>query len=116
MKKVPIPQPAPAESNAGLMQWTDQLAKVNQSVDPFGVGASFAKVAAGWVTHPAELATALAQLARDLQGIQFTAWQMASGLKTPPAVKAALPCCCTVMTKPPRGAYRWRVNSFNAMR
>ena len=89
MKKSVIPSPDPAAPGAALLQWADPLAKVNQSIDPFGVGASFAKVAEGWVTHPAELGAALAQLARDLQAMQFTAWQAASGLKTPPAVKAA---------------------------
>ncbi len=88
MKKAPALPAVPAESGDALASWTDQLAKVGQSVDPFGVGASFAKVAEGWATHPAEFATALAALARDLHAMQVHAWQCASGLAAPPAIKA----------------------------
>jgi poly[(R)-3-hydroxyalkanoate] polymerase subunit PhaC len=79
----------PAGWQAGFAQWTRQLAQISHAVDPFGVNASLAKVAAGWLTHPAELASALAHLARDLQGMQLNAWQTATGLQPPPAVKAA---------------------------
>jgi polyhydroxyalkanoate synthase len=72
-----------------LAQWTHHFARINQAIDPFGVGASFAKIAEGWITHPDALATALAALARDVQDMQLNAWQTASGIKTPPAVKTA---------------------------
>ncbi len=81
--------PIPAGLQAGFTQWTEQLAKLNQAADPFGVGASLAKAAEGWLVHPAELAAALAHLARDLQAMQLNAWQTATGLQPPPAVRAA---------------------------
>ena len=88
MDKAVTPHPGPAELSPDITQRTEQMAKLNQSVDPFGVGASFAKVAEGWGTHPADLATAYANLARDLQGILLNSWQAASGLQPQPAVKA----------------------------
>jgi polyhydroxyalkanoate synthase len=89
MKKAVIPLPDAAALSASLDQWTDQFAKLNQSVDPYGVGASFEKVAEGWITHPGELATELAKFARELQEMQLHAWQTASGLTPTVVVKAA---------------------------
>src|SRR3990172_9746807 len=74
---------------AGVERWTEELTRLNQAADPFGVGASFFKVAEGWRAHPAELATALARLARDVQSMQLNAWQAATGLQPQPAVAAA---------------------------
>ena len=88
MKK-PTTDTPPAEWQAGFAQWTDEMARLHRSVDPFGIGASLAKVAAGWLTHPAELAAALADLARDLQALQLNAWQTVTGLQPRPRVKAA---------------------------
>lgn len=79
----------PAEWQAGFTQWARQLAQISHAVDPFGANASLANVAAGWFTHPAELATALVHLARDLQEMQLNAWQTASGLQPSPSVVAA---------------------------
>ena len=63
---------------AGVERWTEEFTRLNQAADPFGVGASFFKVAEGWRAHPAELATALARLARDVQSMQLNAWQAAT--------------------------------------
>jgi len=80
--------PAAGELQAVLVEWADRLAKVNQAVDPFGIGASLAKISEGWVTHPAAFASALAALARDLQAMQLNAWQTATGMQPPPAIAA----------------------------
>ena len=88
MRKAVIPLPDATALTASLDQWTAQVHKLNQSVDPFGIGASFDKVTEGWLTHPAELATELAKLARELQQLQLHAWQTACGLAPPHAVKA----------------------------
>ena len=74
---------------AGVERWTEELTRLNQAADPFGVGASFFKVAEGWRAHPAELATALARLARDVQSMQLNALQAATGLQPQPSVAAA---------------------------
>ena len=65
------------------------MARLHRSVDPFGIGASMNKVAGGWLTHPAELSAALADLARDLQHMQLHAWQTVTGLQPQPHVAAA---------------------------
>ena len=88
MQKAVVPVADVAALSASLDQWTDQLTKLNQSVDPFGIGASVEKVNEGWITHPAELASELAKLARELQEMQLHAWQTASGLAPVAAVKA----------------------------
>ena len=89
MKKSVIPLPDAAALSASLDQWRGQLAKLDQAVDPFGIGASFEKVTEGWATHPAELASELAKLGREMQEMQLHAWQTASGLAPPAPVKAA---------------------------
>lgn len=89
MDNAATPQPDPVKSSPGPTPWAAQSGKLKQSIDPFGIGASFAKVAEGWVTHPADLANAYAELARDLQGCMLNSCQAASGLQPQPAVKAA---------------------------
>lgn len=89
MDKAVTPQLEPAGTSANDPQISAQLATLNQSIDPFGIGTSLAKVAEGWLTHPAKLATAYAELARDVQGMLLNSWQAASGLQPPPAVKVA---------------------------
>ncbi len=74
---------------AGTAPRTDPLATVNQAVDPFGIGASFARITEGWLAHPREFTNALAQLARDLQSMQLNAWQVVNGLRPAPAIAAA---------------------------
>jgi len=74
---------------AGTAQWADQLTAVNQAVDPFGIGASFADVTQAWLAHPIQLASSLADLARDVQAMQLSAWQAAAGLTPTPVVKTA---------------------------
>lgn len=77
----PTPEPSAAGWHAGFEQWADQLARLNRSADPFGIGASMARVAQGWLTHPAELAAALADFTRELQKMQLDEWQAAAGLQ-----------------------------------
>ena len=88
MKK-PTTDTPPAEWQAGFTQWTDEMARLHRSVDPFGIGATMNKVAGGWLTHPTELSAALADLARDLQELQLHAWQTATGLQPRPCHAAA---------------------------
>ena len=89
MKELPVPPSDPAGADDRLAQWTKYFATLNQTIDPYGVGATFAKIAAGWVTHPDALATALAELGRDVQAMQLNAWQAAGGLEARPPVMAA---------------------------
>ena len=77
----PTPDPSAAGWQAGFEQWADQLARLNRSADPFGIGASMARVAQSWLAHPAELATALADLTRELQNTQLNEWQVMAGLQ-----------------------------------
>ena len=74
---------------AGTAQWADQLTAVNQAVDPFGIGASFADVTQAWLAHPIQLASSLADLGRNVQSMQLSAWQAAAGLTPTPVVKTA---------------------------
>jgi polyhydroxyalkanoate synthase len=70
------------ERSAAL--WTEQLAKLHQAMDPFGISASFRKAAEGWLANPEQLASSLRQLARDVQLLQLNAWQTATGLQPDP--------------------------------
>ena len=81
--------PGSDEMNALVAHWAEQVAKLDKSMDPFGLGKSFGKVAEGWLTHPAPLVLALAELTRELQSMQLNAWLTASGLQPEPAVKIA---------------------------
>ncbi|MDP2241414.1 MAG: class I poly(R)-hydroxyalkanoic acid synthase [Burkholderiales bacterium] len=85
----PTPDPSAAGWQAGFEQWADQLARLNRSVDPFGIGASMTKVSQGWLTHPTELAVALADFTRELQKMQLDEWQAAAGLQKRPHSAAA---------------------------
>ena len=58
-------------------------------MDPFGIGASFSDVAQGWIANPTKLASSLADLARDIQAMQLSAWQAAAGLQPTPVVRSA---------------------------
>ena len=78
-----------APPGAATAQWADQLAAVNQAVDPFGIGASFADVTQAWLAHPIQLASSLADLARNVQAMQLSAWQAAAGLTPTSVVKTA---------------------------
>lgn len=78
-----------APPRAATAQWADQLAAVNQAVDPFGIGASFADVTQAWLAHPIQLASSLADLARNVQAMQLSAWQAAAGLTPTSVVKTA---------------------------
>ena len=89
MDKKIEPEPEPAEVGAMVTLWAEQAAKLDKSVDPFGIGKSFGKVAEGWLTHPTESALAMGELVRELQNLQLNAWQTAAGLQPAPAVKAA---------------------------
>lgn len=64
--------------------WREQLEKLHQTMDPFGIGASFRKAGEGWLANPDQLAAALSQLTRDVQSLQLHAWQTATGLKPEP--------------------------------
>ena len=70
------------ERSAAL--WREQLEKLHQAMDPFGIGASFRKACEGWLSNPEQLAAALSQLTRDVQSLQLHAWQTATGLKPEP--------------------------------
>ena len=70
------------ERSAAL--WREQLEKLHQTMDPFGIGASFRKAGEGWLGNPEQLAAALSQLTRDVQSLQLHAWQTATGLKPDP--------------------------------
>ena len=87
-KPVVMPLPDAEELHANLARWTGELAKLDQAIDPFGIEASFAKVAEGWLGHPVELASALTKLGSKLQEMQLHAWQTATGLAPPTHVKA----------------------------
>lgn len=80
---------ASAAGAPDLAQWGEQLAALNQAVDPYGIGASFTAVTKAWFAHPAQLATSLADLVRDFQAVQLGAWQAAAGLPPSPVVKTA---------------------------
>lgn len=69
-------------------QWVKHFAKLARAADPFGVSASFGRVAAGWLTHPVELAGTLAELARDMQQLQLSAFHAALGLQTKAPIEA----------------------------
>jgi polyhydroxyalkanoate synthase len=62
---------------------------LSRAADPFGVASASARVAQGWLQNPAALARALAELARDMQGLQLNAWQCAVGLQTRPCISMA---------------------------
>ena len=64
--------------------WREQLEKLHQAMDPFGIGASFRKAGEGWLANPEQLASALRQLTRDVQSLQLYALQTATGLKPEP--------------------------------
>src|SRR3954453_1615475 len=74
---------------AGLKRLTGQLPQLDHSLDPFGVGNAFAKIAEGWLAHPAELCAALARLAGSMQELQLHVLQSAAGLAPPKVVRAA---------------------------
>ena len=71
----------PAAAHAEVGKWNDQIAMLNKSLDPYGIGQSFQKVAQGWLTHPQEFAAALGELAASLQSLQLNACLLASGVK-----------------------------------
>ena len=79
--------PATEKSPSAPALWAERLQQLNLAMDPFGIGDSFKQVAAGWMAHPDKLTKELAGLTRDLQTLQWNAWQMASGIKPAPAVK-----------------------------
>jgi polyhydroxyalkanoate synthase len=79
----PVAPPSDAiERSAAL--WSEQLGKLHQALDPFGIAASFRKAGEGWLANPEQLASALSQLTRDVQSLQLNAWQTATGLKPDP--------------------------------
>ena len=53
MDKQFLPEVDPATVGAVATEWAERVAKLDQSVDPFGIGKSLGKVAEGWLTHPA---------------------------------------------------------------
>jgi len=72
MTQEPRPTTDQEEWTANLGRCAGELARLNQALDPFGIGASFARVAQGWHTHPDELSTALSRLALGLQNVQLS--------------------------------------------
>lgn len=78
--------PAPDAIQRSAAQWSEQFGKIHHAMDPFGIGASFRKVAEGWLANPEQLATALSTLTRDVQTLQLNAWQTATGLKPDPVL------------------------------
>lgn len=82
MAKARKPETDAIDRSAAL--WGEQLAKIHQTMDPFGIRASFRKVGEGWLANPEQLATALSQLTRDVQSLQLNAWQTATGLNPDP--------------------------------
>ena len=86
MRKTKTTTP-PAGPEVRVAQWSAQLDRINQMMDPFGIGDSFKQVANGWMAHPDQLANELAGLTRDVQALQLNAWQTATGLKPEPLVK-----------------------------
>lgn len=64
-----------------------QFEALAQSLDPFGISASFAQMQQAWLTRPVELTRALSRLALDLQGLQLANWQNVLGQK--PSAAAA---------------------------
>ncbi len=51
----PTPEPSVPAWHAGFEQWTEQIARLNRSADPFGINASMIRVTKGWLAHPAVL-------------------------------------------------------------
>ncbi len=80
-------EPGTADFGTVISNWAGQAAKLDKSIDPFGVAKSFGKVAEGWLTHPADSALAVADLVRELQSLQLHAWLTATGLQPAPSVK-----------------------------
>jgi len=70
-------------------QWIEHGGKLTRALDPFGIGAAFARVAQGWLANPAKLAETLSELARDTQTLQLHLWQCATGLHPPPCINIA---------------------------
>ena len=90
MDRIPH-HPLPFEAwQAGFNRWTEQLRRLNDAMDPYGIAASFSKIAGGWLAHPQDFAAALARLGIDLQHLQFHAWQMALGMPEPQPPVAAV--------------------------
>ena len=81
-RKPVVPPSDAIERSAAL--WSEQLEKLHQALDPFGIAASFRKAGEGWLANPEQLASALSQLTRDVQSLQLNAWQTATGLKPDP--------------------------------
>lgn len=65
------------------------MARLNRSADPFRIGASMTSVAQGWLTHPADLATAFGDLLSGLQKMQINNWQVMAGLRPRAHIVAA---------------------------
>jgi len=89
MARKPDPTIDQAAWNTNLGRCAGELANLNRALDPFGIGASFAQVARGWLTRPDELSTALSRLALGLQNVQLSVWQSALGLPPAAPVEAA---------------------------
>ena len=89
MDKPYHPEIDPVEAAKVAGQWAERIAHLDQSLDPFGIGRSFGKIAQGWASHPSESALALGELVRELQNLQLNAWQTAGGLQPTPLVKTA---------------------------
>lgn len=78
--------PAPGATQSGAAPWIDQLQQINHAIDPYGIGASFRKIAEGWAENPAQLTAAVSRLVRDVQQLQLNAWQTWAGLGPDPVV------------------------------
>ncbi len=87
MKNTNTPPPAAEPSQTSMAHWAQQLDKINQAVDPFGIGASFKEVAEGWMASPDKLVAELSNLTRGVQALQLNAWQTATGLQPAPLIK-----------------------------
>lgn len=89
MKKARVTQAvAEPEVPSAMAQWVEKMDQLRQTLDPFGIAASFRQVTEGWLANPDKLAEQLAQLTRDMQALQLNAWQAAVGLKPEPLVRA----------------------------
>lgn len=87
----PKPDPTTEQEawTANLGRCAGEFASLNQALDPFGIGASFAQIAQGWLTHPDELSASLSRLALGLQNVQLSVWQSALGLPPVAPIEAA---------------------------
>ncbi|MDH5535259.1 MAG: alpha/beta fold hydrolase [Betaproteobacteria bacterium] len=89
MAHEPDPKTDQEEWTGNLGRCAGELARLNQALDPFGIGASFARVTQGWLGQPDDLSAALSRLALGLHNVQLSVWQSAVGLPPTAPVEAA---------------------------